>query len=517
LSAFRSQPIFPAVKSPKTLFAAIAFAASTIGASAQIDLRFSTNRSYRQLPDRSQFLQGDLTVGISDGSASYGCTAPFFFGPSLPCPLGATGFVTTSAFLIPAPYFEITSINPAAALEPFRPQDVKLYSAPPSKLPRNLSFNDAGIIVWYNLQTNNIQQYRITNYSLTRNYATRNAMDSEVVPGVYQFVAPALNNSTIGPPPTSFPAVGLSVTHTVIPEGWAKISNVAQGFRFTNLRLSPDGYAELDPRLPQSIRWQGNTQDKIYMASDSLYFSMLVPEIDGDPLSPIAIDPETGGEAVAFPFFTAGGQRIRLQTPLDAFYTLPPGFLPPPTDPTRPFAFGRELIVRVTLQRNLRTTAVSSDVSRRDFELPVRFVDTFEGFIAQFFNGAGFSPADRLPGADPDGDGFTNFEEWVNGTNPTVADQPAPAESMVFNAAPRSRSTPGGNDGYWSLSFPKLEGHTSALSYKVEYSEDMKTWGAPNPAVWNTVVHPNKIEVRSQTATINPKGFFRVKATQTTP
>jgi hypothetical protein len=47
----------------------------------------------------------------------------------------------------------------------------------------------------------------------------------------------------------------------------------------------------------------------------------------------------------------------------------------------------------------------------------------------------------------------------------------------------------------------------------VQYSEDLKTWGPPNPAVWSTVIHSDKIEVKSQSATINPKGFFRVKAT----
>lgn len=519
LSAFRGQPTVPPVKHRKNLIAAVAFAVSTIGASAQIDLRFSTQRGYRQLSNTvTQFTGGSLNVVLWDGNYFFGCTAPFFFPPSVipPCPLGATGYVTTSAALVPNPYQEVVSVIPARAIEPFRPQDVKLYSAPPSTLPRNLTFIDGGIIVWYNLQTNNIAQNRISRYAMRRTYATRGSMDSEVVPGVYQFVAPGLSFTTTGAPPTSYPVVGLSVTHTPIPEGYAKLGNIGQGLRFTNLTLSPDGYAELDPRLPQTIRWEGNNPDKVYMGSDALYFSMLQPETDGDRLSPILLDAE-GGESVVFPFFNVGGQRIRLTTPLDSFFTLPPGFLPPPDDPTRPFFFGREVIARVTLQRSLQTTAVSYDVSRRDYELPIRFVDTFEGFIAQFFNGTGYPPSARLADADPDGDGFTNFEEWVNKTNPLVADQPAAPAALQFVAEPRTRSNPGESDGHWSLTFPKLRGHTAYLSYEVQFSKDMETWGPLDPTHWSATVGDETIEVTSHSATIGEKGFFRLKATQTEP
>ncbi len=510
------------MKSRKTLVAASVFAACTIAADAQVDLQFTTHRQYRHIPAGVQFLEGELALTLWDGNAVWGCTDNFFFPPSTqpPCPLGATGFVTTSAEIITDPYREFFAVNPATLIEPRQPQDLKLYAAPYSQLPRPIgAFTDRSYFIWYNIRTGNIREHPVTRYGFSRPYTSRSAMDQEVVPGVYQWQAPRLVADRFSGSNTPLQPVGLSVTYAPIPEGYAKVVNVNMGFRFVNVSWSEDGYAQLDPRLPSRIRWEGNNQDRVFPNTDRMYFAMLIPETPGDPLSPILPDPDAaGGEAVAFPFFDVGNlSRILLPTALDKEYVLPPGFLPPPVDPTRPFDFGRELIARVTLQRDLPTTSITRDTSSRDYELPVRFTNTFAGFVQQWFGTTGASDADRAPGADPDGDGRTNFEEWTQGTNPLVPDEePVEPDAMpqFVRAGGATRSGVAEED-HWYLAFSKLAYHDSTLKYQVEISSDLKQW-APikaNDASWQVIddIASDKLVVRSRTSSQPPQQtFFRL-------
>jgi hypothetical protein len=494
LSPFDRPLIFLAVKSRKNLLAAAAlsaFAVSTDGASAQVDLQFSTFRAYRQIRNETTFLGGSLDLTVWDGNWLYGCTGPAFFPPSdiPPCPLGATGFLTTASAIIPDPYQEIFSVVPAALIEPSKPQDIQLYAAPPSKLPRPLGlFTDGSFFIWYNLQTAQIREYPITRYSFNRTYTSRSSMDSEVVPGLYQFLAPRLvpdRQTGIAPPP-----LGISVTHAPIPEGYLKQNNVFQGIRFTGLTWSPEGFAEFDPRLPGRISWEGNNPDRIYPGSDQLFFSVLAPADEEDPLSPIAEhpDPEFGGEYTLFPFFSVGSRQILLPTVLDKFYNLPPGFLPPPYDPavtSRPFSFGRTVIARLSLRRNLASNNISRDTSGRDYELPIRFTNTFPGFVQQYFGGTGVVDADRAPGADPDGDGQTNFEEWLQSTNPRVANTP-PADPLPPLRFPNYEDF---RREYW---FPIFPGFPDPPFYPAASNPDQDPDGdgLTNEEEWTLGTHP---------------------------
>lgn len=556
----------------------------------------STFRSYRQVNNTVNFQTGSLNLTLWDGNWLFGCTGPTFFPPNnlVPCPLGATGFLTSSAVIIPNPYQEIFSVIPAVLIEPGQPQAVQLYAAPPSKLPRPLAnFADASFFIWYDLRTNGIQQYPITRYAFSRPYASRSSMDSEVVTGLYQWLAPRLvperQTGNLIPP------VGINVTYAPIPEGSLKQNNVTQGMRFTNTQWSEDGYVELDPRLPGRISWEGNNPDRVYPSTDQLFFSVLVPEDPADPLSPIADDPNPdngGGEWVAFPFFNVSSRSILLPTALDKYFTLPPGFLPPPYEGLgaieRPFSFGRTLIARLTLQRNLYSNAIARDTSRRDFELPIRFTNTYAGFVQQFFGGNATPVSVRGEDADPDGDGFTNFQEWQQGTNPNIAnlapDTVPPAnfpafedfqrqywvpdfvfdidlgislpefpptsapgadpdgdgltneeewlagtnpivpnpvdpdpDGLLFVAADGARSA-GNTEGYWFMAYPKVAFHSSSIKYDVEHSKDMKTW-APiknDDLVWTVVndISADNIVIRSRSANIGEGGFFRLKTTR---
>lgn len=82
--------------------------------------------------------------------------------------------------------------------------------------------------------------------------------------------------------------------------------------------------------------------------------------------------------------------------------------------------------------------------------------------------GSGFAEA----WADPDGDGITNFEEYLFGLNPKTADRNAlPHEGTLVDEAVQKK--------YFTFTYRRTIG-VSSLEYIVETSTDLGTW-TPNP------------------------------------
>lgn len=535
-------------KSPILVISAIF--ATTVAGFGQIQMNFGTDRVYRQSQSAVDFRKpGGMFVHLSDGTwAVAPCPlnkAPAWFAPNPACPTGATGYIASGDVggavddegnEIPDgvrddfSYWEVTSVNPYVGIEPSHPDRCSLYSRPPSTLPTPLSFIDNTVIIYFDLMTESIREYKFTRYDLTRSYNTRVQMDSDMVTGQYSFLFPR-RLDPYGPP------VQLAVDLQAIPEGYIEKNNVRQGLRFTKLNGNPirwtaDGYVEMDPRLVNTIEWFGNNSSNIFGSSDIMHFS--ISDLGPGPGDPTRDEVRgADGRIVSlFPRFTGtpGVPRVLLPHALTQTVSVPPGFIPLTNPPA-------EGVVRLELHRNVASTVVTADTSSRIYQLPVRFVDTYEGWAALVFP-IGTPNALRARTADPDGDNRNNESEWLAKTNPMDPNShPAPPRLAFVptSEVPRSQEdpTPGGPDlgpieneqatsGYWEIRYP-MALSSPATEYEFEFSNDLMVWmpvaeSGPNwieirePAVAGMERDPDLI-VRSKSATISGPGFFRVRIT----
>ncbi len=116
--------------------------------------------------------------------------------------------------------------------------------------------------------------------------------------------------------------------------------------------------------------------------------------------------------------------------------------------------------------------------------------DLFGAWInSPAFNSPPLSDAQKLPEADPDGDGLTNFQEFAFGLNPVLATSANPISAPLDKAN-------------HTFSYTRLS--TSGLAYTVWTSTDLQTW--TGPAV-----------VTENIGTPNSDGVVTVEVTLTSP
>lgn len=491
-----------------------------------VSFEFTANAvgNYRQVPDGVFFDGGLFDMDIRDGFFLYGppiCESTQFFTPGGPCPIGATGWVSRGLENDPllnglGPYFSVTSIGSATLLRPFDATSVRLNAAPPSLLPRPLAgFNDLGLSVFYNLQTPLIRQYFISRYDFRRQYTRdeRNRFDGEIVPGRYEYNFPSLASTTIP----------LVLAMNLFPklDGYRKINSQPQGFRFLNVTYD-DGFAVLNPYDLNVISWEGNTNTLIFPGTDNLFFSIKPLANPADPLSdPVQYDGQGPlviiGNAIVpnptiplFPNFVGSSDaRVLLPSPLDKSFILPPNFLDP----------GQSGIIDMEFDIYRPTSAVIYEETTRRFRMPVRVLNPFANFI-QASLPPGATSQQMAADYDYDGDGFSNFTEWVFKSNPgakgslpglptITSSSPTPSEGQVA-----SKSTTGETpQSVMEYKVAKLTNSVPKLEYAIEYSKDMVTWNeitSGNPS-WILTETYNEIKVTGSATNPDKGGFFRTK------
>jgi hypothetical protein len=376
------------------------FTALLASASAQISMTISTTASYRQNSSKVLFNGAAFNINLRDGSATFdGCSAPFFFPPSIACPIGSTGFVIFGLPEVqsnsPGPYYSITSITPAILIEPREPKYCMLTAAPASTLPRPLGgFQDNGYGLYYNLLTTSIRQYSITDYSSVRRYTKdqRSKFVSDIVPGSYYYSFPRLGRPELG--------VAIPAQVYPMPEGLAKINNQDQGFRFGKFgKWNSQGFLELSYLIPNIITWEGLTTSGV-IGTDTLYLSIRVMSDQKNPTSPTdLVDNLTGDPQSVFPGLQNGGDpRVLLSSPFVTSFTAPPIL-----------DGGTRGILEIQLERSLQTSAVTYDRSKRTYQVPVAVVNSYTDYRSVIFG-----PGSNAPLLiDSDGDGFNNLNEWI--------------------------------------------------------------------------------------------------------
>lgn len=497
----------------KLLLLASSFALSTGAARGQastIDFEFVANSvaNYRQSPSSVAFEGGVFSINVEDGNfRDDGCDDTEFYFPFPGCPIGATGWVSRGLENDPelngrGPYFSITAITAAQILRPFDPLSARLVAAPPSLLPRPIvGFEDRSLSVFFNLFSNFIRQYPITRYNMGRQYTAgeRQRFDGEVVPGTYRYNFGSLASPIV--------PVVLELNQFPMLDGFRKVNNQPRGLRFTNVTYD-DGYAVLDPFALNTLTWEGNTTSFIRPGQDVLYLSIKRLTNPSDPLS----DPDLNATPL-FPSFTGPTiTRVLLPSALDTSFILPPNFVAP----------GATGLIDLEFIIFRPTSNVIFERATRRFRMPVKVTDPFEGFIRNALP-PGTSAEKMAPDYDFDGDGVSNFNEWVFKSNPAQPGS-SPTSPGVKMVASTPAAPPGG--GFSSMSadstdsgpileysVPKLTNSVPALNYSIEYSTDMLTWTkieAGNPD-WNLVETYNEIKVTESGNTPKTGGFFRTK------
>lgn len=480
--------------------ATLGLMAATAHGQVVFNMVANSTANYRQSATGGNFEGGTFGMTVRDGQAFFdGCDSIRFYSPSIPCPLGATGFVSRGIVNDPllngnGPYYSISSITPAALLLPFAAQNASLISAPPSLLPRPLvGFEDQCLSVFYNLQTASVRQYPITLYTFTRSYtaAERSRFDGEVVPGTYIYNFANLNSPTI-------PQV-LQINQYLMLDGYRKINNQPRGFRFINLAFDADGFALLDPLLINTLTWEGNTTSFISPAADSLYLS--IKQLT-DPLDPLSAPDLT--QDTLFPSFASNSDsRIILPSPLDNRFILPPNFV----DPGETGLLDMEFIIS-------RPTSPSVfEAATRRFRLPIRMINSLPSAMLAIAP-PGATAQQLSADSDLDGDGVNNFTEWAFGSNAASSDSvPAsPVVQVVSSGGPVLLDAAGAAD-VLEYSVPKLKNPVPRLKYSIEYTEDLKTWTtikSDDPA-WILTDGIGELKVTSSDANKKPGGFFRAK------
>ena len=454
-----SWPLFSAVLASAAMPASKAWGYTLI---------LETERIYRQhTSNTTTFRDGRFNIDVADGSATYlaGCYDFDYFYPDPYCTEGATGFVGYGSPDPYAPepytYYMITSVIAAQSIEPRREDLCLLKSAPASTLPRpSPGFEDTSFSVYYNISPDSIEirEYTVTRYGYHRTYKDiegGSEMKKEIVPGTYSFTFPRLGNPVF--------AVGIAAVYNPIPEGYGEIggTGVKQGVRFTNpSTFYSDGFTQIDRNTIPTIRWEGFDLSLVRPNSDNLYFSVRHLNNPNKSKSDVAYFDTFGVPQSIFPNVASGADpRVLLPSPVISSYTLPP-FI----------ETGTKAVIELELVRDLATSATSSDISHRKFQIPVFFVDYYSEFVKVTF-GNETKKIDILQ--DFDGDGFNNLTEWALRSNAT--------QKTSIPRAPVPFYDPGtvgfGFGDSFGFVVKQLAGRFPAVDLIVERSTDNgKTW-----------------------------------------
>ena len=259
-------------------------------------LLFANSKSWRQTgPETLNYLGGRTDMFFQDGFWELGpCTGPWpsIFGPSIFCPIGTTGFIAQGdidgdGLNDQGSFWSVASITPAATIEPFRPDLIRLISAPPSGFTRLLRSSngdiagifdvfDASVIVWYNALDGIIDDNEVTIYNALRGYETGSQeleRHYDDVPwGPYKFSLPGIVPSS-APADLEPEPIIYGIDHVVTPDAWPGRGAVAQGWRNSNEDWGSNGALEADPRTFYDFQWSGLNPSNT-LQSDVLTFSL---------------------------------------------------------------------------------------------------------------------------------------------------------------------------------------------------------------------------------------------------
>lgn len=428
-------------------------------ASSAFHFTLTTAKTFRQTSGGMPYREGYFQMLLQDGAYyldSCGTISLNWFGSAAPyCPLlPATGFCSNgpTASLWGSPeanlYYELSSVTDAVAIQPFGINYVKLIAAPKSTLPRPASgFTDASYSMFYDISGANgsVKNHQMALYGYQRNYTSydpntgfpvptpsqETSMDAQIVPGIYQYSFPMLGNPT--------KPVIMPIRYYTIAEGYRKVGSVAQGVKFTYPNVfGQEGFSFMDLSTYQSVTWTGMNTNNVYTSSDKLYFSVQAitdcASVNSPTGPPHVLEIDNNGGTYPSAYFPSyigpTADNILLSNPLVNSYSIPPITylieIKPQTLTTPEIWCVKELnagtrgVIQLQLVRDLQSTGVCYDTSTRTYQIPVIFGNSYEAYALKTFGSKAYSAGAAIT-ADFDGDGFSNLQEWVLGSNAASA------------------------------------------------------------------------------------------------
>lgn len=276
---------------PKSLLAVtIAFLSSNLAPAQGPVFSWRDLAEWRQTgPNSSFYMGGNTGIYFQDGSWSLSaCFQPSttIISPNIFCPLGTTGFIAQGDVDFDGvndqgSFWSIDQIARASVIEPFRPDQFLILSAPPSGIADALRESngdiaeifeviDTSVIIWYNVLASPPDDYEITVYQAYRPYGPGKKEEQrhfdDVPWGTYLFTLPQINSIAEPPRPVPF-----AVDHLVIADAFPGRGVIPRGWKMTNDEWYNEEL-EFDPRMFHKLEW-GGVDTTNTLATDSLRFS----------------------------------------------------------------------------------------------------------------------------------------------------------------------------------------------------------------------------------------------------
>ena len=286
-------------------------------------------------------------------------------------------------------------------------QVVRMIGAPPSTMQRSMYFNDySGEFYYVDPNTGYSRQFPLSLYYIEREFPNpqdASAMEREIVYGQYQVEYPTIFNRPYG-------RAGISVNHYLVPNGaltqglkkptWIirSLSNDEKLGKPPITQSWVNGRLKFDPYLPVSITW--DSLEGLASALD--FIELRVFDEDGVQISYTS---RMGANRL--------GVNINMESPMRLIYGDIRDFL---GTPGPPLAFDGEIEMRYYRLANQQARADLSSVTVR---VPIRLEVSYASWRLDMFPQSFANDSIAGPNADPDGDGFTNLQEYEQGTDPT--------------------------------------------------------------------------------------------------
>jgi hypothetical protein len=308
----------------------------------------------------------------------------------------------------------VTSNTQAILVKPYSGSNVRVSAAPSSRLVRPAPLRDFSTSFNYFIRAPGqpvgvFQEFPISLYYFNKDYPNPTdgkTLEETIVPGVYSVEFPTIRNAPTG-------KAALQVGHRLVPNGALNVglkkpSFIVRSLKSTERFNTPpveqkwvNGRLKFDPYLPMNVSWDDLFKNGLASSGEFIEFSL----------------EDEFGLPISFTFrVTAFTSSLNLNLSSD-MYSIYGNIRSLMEQGSLPFSINGNIVLRYLRYANQQPQADLSSVTVR---VPVELVVSYASWRNELFPFDSNTDAIAGPGADPDGDGLTNQQEFVAGSDPLV-------------------------------------------------------------------------------------------------